>query len=140
MDRTQEREPMIDYQEYNEILDAIHQLKELAHMARRKHDYKREVMYRDRIDAICNRCDRIFNDRDENLKNYLNRQPMKMCCEDKPDGVQITPCSGRDTLFVLLICCGRANDEIPLDRETAKYLLKLLKRDGCRIVITAEKE
>ena len=133
MNQTPEREPMIDYQEYNEILDAIHQLKSLAYLARRNRDFNREAMCCNRIDAICERCNRIFDDRDGNLKNYLNKKPMKMFSGGL-EQITITPCSGRDTLFVLLVCCKRANNGEPTDKGTQRYLLKLLKKDGCRII------
>ncbi len=121
---------IIDYREFKEILGV---LKMLQGQIIKPKDEKSKKISQSNFDAICERLEEIFDDRDCNLRRWLMEQDFVCSNPDTGKNVSISRSNGVDVLFTILVCCRRVNNNISVDPGTGKYLKRILRRDRCRV-------
>lgn len=108
---------LFDYQEFCELLDHIQDLKLMA-------SNKSEAgMYRNKIDQVCGRVERDFNDNQGFFRGWVYGKPI--CLQS---GQEVILNRDRKVIFVLLILNRRKELGLPLFQSDVVEFQKLCKQ------------
>ena len=115
---TREYTPLFDYQEFCELLDHIQDLKDLTSQYRGN-----AVMYRNKIQQICDRVERDFCDNHHFFSGWVDGKPV---CLDS--GYEVIMAADRKLIFVLLILNRRRELGLPIFHCDVEEFYKLCKQ------------
>lgn len=109
---------LFDYQEFCELLDHIQDLKLMA-----SHNKSEAGMYRNKIDQVCGRVERDFNDNQGFFRSWVYGKPI--CLQS---GQEVILNGDRKVIFVLLILNRRKELGLPLFQSDVVEFQKLCKQ------------
>lgn len=115
---TREYTPLFDYQEFCELLDHIQDLKALTSQYRGN-----DVMYRNKIQQVCDRVERDFCDNHHFFTGWVDGKPV---CLDS--GYKVLLTADRKLIFVLLILNRRRELGLPIYHSDVEEFNKLCKQ------------
>ena len=110
--------PLFDYQEFCELLDHIQDLKALASQYRND-----ATMYRKKVQQVCDRVERDFNDTYHFFANWVDGKPITL-----ESGSEVVLSADRKLIFVLLILNRRRELGLPIFQSDLEGFHKLCKQ------------
>ena len=115
---TREYTPLFDYQEFCELLDHIQDLKALTSQYRGN-----AVMYRNKIQQVCDRVERDFCDNHHFFTGWVDGKPV---CLDSGNEVLLT--ADKKLIFMFLILNRRRELGLPIFHSDIEDFYKLCKQ------------
>lgn len=109
---------LFDYQEFCELLDHIQDLKLMASQNKSEAD-----VYRKKIDQVCGRVERDFNDNQGIFRGWVYGEPIRL-----QSGQEVILNGDRKVIFVLLILNRRKELGLPLFQSDVVEFQKLCKQ------------
>lgn len=109
---------LFDYQEFCELLDHIQDLKLMASQNKSEAD-----VYRKKIDQVCGRVERDFNDNKGIFRGWVYGEPIRL-----QSGQEVILNGDRKVIFVLLILNRRKELGLPLFQSDVVEFQKLCKQ------------
>ena len=109
---------LFDYQEFCELLDHIQDLKLMASQNKSEAD-----VYRKKIDQVCGRVERDFNDNKGIFRGWVYGEPIRL-----QSGQEVLLNGDRKVIFVLLILNRRKELGLPLFQSDVVEFQKLCKQ------------